>query len=61
MSPLQIKDLLASAKNGQTEALRIVDFAFEQVIREGTPVEVEEVLEIVGQFLIDASLPPPVP
>ena len=54
MSPLQIKKLLVSAQNGQIEALKIVDFAFEKVICEGTQVEIDEAVEIVGQFLMES-------
>ncbi len=57
MSPTKIKDLLAFAKNGQPEALKVVDFAFEKVIQEGTPKEIEEAVELVGQFLADEAAP----
>ncbi len=58
MSPLQIKELLMSVKKGQTEALKVADFAFEKVICEGSPSEIEEAVQIVGQFLFEAGLPP---
>jgi hypothetical protein len=56
MSPHQIKELLDTVLKGQPEALRIVDFAFERVICDGSPAEVEEAVQIIGRFLIDASL-----
>lgn len=55
MSPFQIKELLASVQRGQTEALRVVDFAFEKVIQEGSHEEIVEAFQIVEQFLSEAT------
>jgi hypothetical protein len=58
MNTKQIKDLLAAVREGregQTEALRVVDFAFEQVICEGSDGEIAEAFDLVNAFLSDAA------
>lgn len=59
MSPAQIKELLARAQDGKTDALRVVDFAFEQVICEGSANEIEQAVELIGAFLTEATTPSP--
>ncbi|HEX4924701.1 MAG TPA: hypothetical protein VFV50_11465 [Bdellovibrionales bacterium] len=59
MSPAQIKELLASAQNGKTDALRVVDFAFEHVICEGTENDIAQAVELIGAFLTEATHPSP--
>ncbi len=54
MSPTKIKELLNKASSGQTDVLKVVDRAFEQIIIEGSEKDLEQTVQIIGNFLTDA-------
>jgi hypothetical protein len=61
MNPSQIKQLLSAAESGQLEALRIVDRVFEQIIFEGSESDLEQAVQMIGNFLSGAAMVVSVP